>query len=60
AIKTATTNSAEMLGLTDRGELKEGMLADIIAVDTNPIEDISTLEHVKFVMKNGTVYKNEK
>ncbi|HDZ04982.1 hypothetical protein LCGC14_0348110 [marine sediment metagenome] len=60
AIQTATTNSAEMLGLTDRGELKQGLLADIIAVDTNPIKDISTLEHVKFVMKGGVVYKNEK
>lgn len=60
AIKTATTNSAEMLGLTDRGEVKEGLLADLIAVDTNPIDDITTLEHVKFVMKDGVVYKNEK
>ncbi|WP_282178437.1 metal-dependent hydrolase family protein [Maribacter stanieri] len=60
AIQTATTNSAEMLGLTDRGELKQGLLADIIAVDANPIKDISTLEHVKFVMKGGVVYKNEK
>ncbi|WP_396633311.1 amidohydrolase family protein [Maribacter sp. R86514] len=60
AIKTATTNSAEMLGLTDRGEVKEGLLADLIAVDTNPIDDITTLEHVKFVMKDGIIYKNEK
>ena len=60
AIKTATTNSAEMLGLTDRGEVKEGLLADLIAVDTNPIDDITTLEHVKFVMKDGVVYKNKK
>lgn len=60
AIQTATTNSAEMLGLTDRGEVKEGLLADIIAVDANPIKDISTLEHVKFVMKGGVIYKNEK
>ena len=60
AIQTATTNSAEMLGLVDRGELKQGLLADIIAVDANPIKDISTLEHVKFVMKGGVVYKIEK
>jgi imidazolonepropionase-like amidohydrolase len=59
AIQTATTNSAEMLGLTDRGELKQGLLADIIAVDTNPLDDITTLENVKFVMKDGVVYKNE-
>ena len=60
AIKTATINAAEMLGLADRGELKEGLLADIIAVNSNPITDVKTLESVKFVMKNGVVYKNEK
>lgn len=58
AIKTATVNTAEMLGLSDRGELKEGLVADIIAVDTNPVDDIKTLEQVKFVMKGGIVYKN--
>lgn len=60
AIKTATINSAEMLGLADRGELKEGLLADIIAVGANPLDQIKTLENVKFVMKGGTIYKNEK
>jgi len=60
AIKTATINTADMLGLSDRGELKVGLLADIIAVNSNPINDIKTLESVKFVMKNGVVYKNEK
>ncbi len=60
AIKTATINAAEMLGLSDRGELKEGFLADIIAVNSNPIDDIKTLESVKFVMKDGIVYKQEK
>jgi len=60
AIKTATINAADMLGLSDRGELKVGLLADIIAVNSNPINDIKTLESVKFVMKNGVVYKNEK
>jgi imidazolonepropionase-like amidohydrolase len=58
AIKTATINAAEMLGLSDRGELKEGLFADIIAVESNPIDDIKTLENVLFVMKNGVVYKN--
>lgn len=57
AIKTATLNAAEMLGLSDRGELKEGLLADIIAVDSNPITNVRTLEHVTFVMKDGVVYK---
>jgi imidazolonepropionase-like amidohydrolase len=57
AIRTATTNAAEMLGLSDRGELKEGLLADIIAVNSNPINNIKTLENVVFVMKGGVVYK---
>ena len=57
AIKAATINPTEMLGLSDRGEIKEGLLADIIAVNTNPINDIKTLEKVQFVMKNGIIYK---
>ncbi|WP_149304953.1 metal-dependent hydrolase family protein [Pareuzebyella sediminis] len=60
AIRAATIHSAEMLKIDDRGEIKEGLLADIIAVETNPLEDIKTLENVTFVMKGGTVYKNEK
>ena len=59
AIRAATINPAEMLNLTDRGEIKEGFLADIIAIDSNPIDNIKTLENVKFVMKGGTIYKNE-
>ena len=59
AIRAATINSAKMLKISDRGEIKEGLLADIIAVELNPLEDIKTLENVKFVMKGGTIYKNE-
>ena len=59
AIRAATINPAEMLNLNDRGEIKEGLLADIIAVDSNPLDKIKTLENVKFVMKDGTIYKNE-
>lgn len=57
AIRSATIVPAEMLSLDDRGEIKEGLLADIIAVDTNPLQDIRALEDVKFVMKGGKVYK---
>jgi imidazolonepropionase-like amidohydrolase len=60
AIKAATINPAKMLDLKDRGEIKEGLLADIIAVDANPLDNIKTLETVKFVMKGGIVYKQEK
>jgi imidazolonepropionase-like amidohydrolase len=59
AIRAATINAAEMLNLEDRGEIKEGLLADIIAVPVNPMENIKSLEEVNFVMKGGKVYKNE-
>ena len=58
AIQSATINSAELLGVSDRGEIKEGLLADIIAVDENPLDNIKTTESVQFVMKGGVVYKN--
>ncbi len=57
AIRTATTNAADMLGVDDRGRLVPGMLADIIAVPGNPLDDITVLGKVKFVMKGGKVYK---
>jgi imidazolonepropionase-like amidohydrolase len=40
------------------GELKEGFIADIIAVDEDPTINISTMEHVVFVMKEGKIYKS--
>jgi len=57
AIRTATLNAADLLGVDDRGAIEAGMLADIIAVKGNPLEDIRTLESVMFVMKDGVVYK---
>jgi imidazolonepropionase-like amidohydrolase len=60
AIQTATINAADLLGWPDRvGVLEAGKLADIIAVRGNPLENVRTLENVSFVMKDGTVYKNE-
>jgi imidazolonepropionase-like amidohydrolase len=44
-----------MLGLEDRGKIEAGLLADIIAVDGNPVDDVRELEDVKFVMKGGEV-----
>ncbi len=59
AIQAATINSAQLLKWQDKvGQLKTGYYADIIAVNDNPLEDISTLEQVIFVMKNGIVYKH--
>lgn len=60
AIQTATIHAADLLDCTNRaGSLTPGKGADIIAVSVNPLEDISALEHVQFVMKDGIVYKNE-
>jgi imidazolonepropionase-like amidohydrolase len=57
AIRSATVVATDVLGLDDRGRIAEGLVADIIAVPGNPLEDITALERVSFVMKGGTVYK---
>jgi imidazolonepropionase-like amidohydrolase len=60
AIQTATVNDADLLGWSDRiGTLEPGKWADIIAVDGDPLQDITVLQHVKFVMKGGEVVKND-
>ena len=59
AIRSATVTSAELLGVEkDLGTLESGKLADLIAVSGNPLEDISTLREVNFVMKEGVVMKS--
>ena len=61
AIQAATVNDADLLGLSDKvGTIEPGQFADIIAVDGDPLEDVTTLERVKFVMKDGVVYKSER
>ncbi len=58
AIKSATTTSAGILGMSDKiGSIGAGMLADIVATDENPLKNIKTMEKVSFVMKDGVVYK---
>jgi imidazolonepropionase-like amidohydrolase len=60
AIQAATVNAADLLGWSDRvGALGAGKWADIVAVDGDPLQDVTTLERVKFVMKGGVVVKNE-
>ncbi len=58
ALMSATSLSAQLLGWEDRvGAVEPGLYADIIAVDGNPLEDITEMEDVDFVMKGGVVYK---
>jgi len=60
-IRAATSNAAELLGRQDRlGTLEKGKLADIIAVPGDPLKDVTVLEHASFVMKGGTIIKNQK
>lgn len=59
AIRAATLTSAELIDADDRGRLAPGLLADIIAVPGDPTRDITALEQVRFVMKEGVVHKNE-
>jgi imidazolonepropionase-like amidohydrolase len=59
AIQAATINDADLLGWSDRvGTIAPGKWADIVAVDGDPLADVTTLERVKFVMKGGEVVKN--
>jgi imidazolonepropionase-like amidohydrolase len=59
SIQAATINAADLLGLSDKiGAIEAGKWADIIAVDGDPLQDVATLEKVKFVMKGGEVVKN--
>lgn len=59
AIKSATVNAAKLLGMYDElGSIEMGKYADIIAVDGNPLTDISVLQSIPFVMKSGVVFKD--
>jgi imidazolonepropionase-like amidohydrolase len=58
AIKSATMNAADLLGISDRlGSIEKGKIADIIAVNGDPLKDIKVLSLMSFVMKEGVVYK---
>jgi imidazolonepropionase-like amidohydrolase len=57
AIRTATVNAADLLGVTDRAVIAPGKLADLIAVRGNPLDDVKTLQQVLWVMKGGIVVK---
>lgn len=59
AIRAATLNASDLLGDDRLGSIEKDKLADIIAVDGDPTKDVTSMGKVKFVMKNGVVYKNE-
>jgi imidazolonepropionase-like amidohydrolase len=60
AVQTTTVNAADLMGWSAKtGSLEAGKWADIIAVEKNPLDDVRTLQNVKFVMKAGVVYKND-
>jgi imidazolonepropionase-like amidohydrolase len=60
AIQAATTADADLLGVSSRlGSITRGKLADIIAVRGDPLRDVRVLEDVRFVMKEGRVYKED-
>ena len=53
---SATSGNARIFRLTDRGEVKPGLLADLVAIDGDPTQDISAVRKVRMVMKGGTIY----
>lgn len=60
AIKCATVNAAALIGISDKaGTIEPGKWADIVAVEGDPVKDIHAMGQVRFVMKEGVVYKNE-
>jgi imidazolonepropionase-like amidohydrolase len=59
-LRAVTTNAAEMLGWQDRiGSIEPGKFADLIAVAGDPVADITELERIRFVMKDGKVFRND-
>jgi imidazolonepropionase-like amidohydrolase len=60
AIQSATSRAAEMLDMQgDIGVIAAGAFADVIAVAADPLQDVGELEHVAFVMHNGSVFRND-
>jgi len=58
AIRAATAAAADAINRPDVGTIEAGKFADIIAVDADPLRDVTALEKIAFVMKGGVVYKS--
>ena len=58
-IKAATVSAADLLGNTSIGSIEKGKLADVVAVEGDPLQDLKLMGKMKFVMKAGTIYKND-
>jgi len=59
AIQAATSSAANLIGSNEFGSIKPGKFADVVAVSGDPLKDVSVLENVQFVMKDGVIYKQE-
>jgi len=60
-LRSATLSAAELVGISDKtGTIEKGKWADIVAVDGDPVKDISVMGKIKFVMKSGVVYKDDR
>jgi imidazolonepropionase-like amidohydrolase len=57
ALRAGTVNAAALLRVEDRGRLRAGLLADIVAVPGDPLTNIRVVEDVRFVMKDGVIYR---
>lgn len=59
-LRAATVTGAELIGVEDRGRIAEGLLADVIAVPGDPLQDISLTKQVQFVMKGGKIHVDKR